>query len=164
MFSPFIDLLLLIVVANGTPLVVSKLLDGRMQLALDFGYRLPDQQPLLGPSKTWRGLLGSLLVTAFCAWVLGYPPLIGFWTALISMLGDAGSSFIKRRLGKPSSSPFLLLDQVPESLLPALVMADQFSLGLAAVFNLVLLFTLIDLALSRSLLKLRSNRRSDRGW
>lgn len=160
MFSPFIDLLLLVVVANGSPLVASKLIDGRMQLALDFGLRLADRQPLLGPTKTWRGLLSSIVMTVFCAWVLDYPPIIGLWIALLSMLGDLCSSFIKRRLAKPSSSPFFLLDQVPESLLPALVMADQFTLGLAAVLNLVLLFTLIDLLLSRSLMQLKSNRRS----
>ncbi len=160
MFSPFIDLLLLIVVANGSPVVASKLFDGRLQLALDFDLHLADRQPLLGPTKTWRGLVSSLLMTMLCAWILDYPPIIGLWIALLSMLGDLCSSFIKRRLGKPSSSNFFLLDQVPESLLPALVMANQFSLGLAAVLNLVLLFTLIDLALSRSLMKLRSSRRS----
>jgi len=154
MFSSFIDLLVLILIANGTPVVSRELLRGHFNQPLDFSLRLPDQYRILGPSKTWRGLLSSLAVTSFCAMVMGYPWHTGFIIALGSLSGDALSSFIKRRLGKPSSSLFLLLDQVPESLIPALIMAETFALELLDVFWLVVIFVLAELVLSVLMFKL----------
>ena len=140
MLSPLIDVLVLILVANATPVLATKLFRQRFSRALDFGYRLLDGQPILGPSKTWRGLFASLLMTSLAAWLLGYSALAGCWIALLSMLGDSCSSFIKRRLHRPSSSHFMGLDQIPESLLPAMVMAGQFGLAFGDVLWLVLIF------------------------
>ncbi len=149
MLPPFIDVLLLIVIANAAPVLAAKLFRQRFTRALDLGCRLVDGQPILGPSKTWRGLLSSILLTSLAAWLLGYPALSGCWIALLSMLGDSCSSFIKRRLHRPSSSQFIGLDQIPESLLPAVVMAGQFGLDFGDVFWLVLIFSLVELSLAR---------------
>ncbi len=154
MFSPFIDLLVLILIANGTPVVARRLLRGRFNQPLDFSYNLPDGQRLLGSSKTWRGLSSSLMFTAWCAMIMGYPLQVGFFTALFSLTGDMFSSFVKRRLGRPSTSMFLLLDQIPESLLPALMMAAAFSLNVPDILLLVVLFIPIELALSRLMFRL----------
>lgn len=64
------------------------------------------------------------------------------------MAGDLGSSFVKRRLGLASSSMALGLDQVPESLLPALVLREPFGLGWIEVFAVSLVFFLLGLLLS----------------
>ncbi len=154
MFSPFIDLLVLILIANGTPVVARRLLRGRVNQPLDFGYHLADGYRLLGSSKTWRGLLSSLMFTAWCAMIMGYPLQTGFLTALFSLSGDVLSSFVKRRLGRPSTSMFLWLDQIPESLLPALMMAAAFNLSVADILLLVALFIPIELALSRLMFRL----------
>ncbi len=154
MFSPFIDLLLLILVANGTPVVACRLFRGRFSQPLDFGFTLGDQYRILGPSKTWRGLLSSIMVTTLCAMIMDYPPQTGFIIALCSLFGDTLSSFIKRRLGKPSSSMFLLLDQVPESLLPAWIMSRYFTLDLSDVFILVFIFIVSELVFSALLFQL----------
>lgn len=43
----------------------------------------------------------------------------------------------------------MFLDQIPESLLPALVMAGQFGLDFGDVLWLVLIFSLVELSLAR---------------
>ena len=64
------------------------------------------------------------------------------------MAGDSFSSFLKRRLGYESSSMTLALDQVPESLFPALACAAYLPLGPIEVLAIVLLFTVGGLAAS----------------
>jgi CDP-2,3-bis-(O-geranylgeranyl)-sn-glycerol synthase len=70
------------------------------------------------------------------------------------MAGDLGSSFIKRRMGLPSSSRALILDQVPEALLPALVCKSLLVLAIVDVALIVALFTVGEIVLSRLLFKL----------
>ena len=62
--SQVVILVLLVVIANVAPVVISLLMGHRWNAPLDGGLRLPDQHPVLGPSKTIRGVLGSLLATA----------------------------------------------------------------------------------------------------
>jgi len=154
MFSPFIDLLVLILIANGSPVVARGLFRGKLDQPMDFGLTLSDGYRLLGASKTWRGLLFSLLFTAQCAIIMNYPLHSGLLIALLSLSGDTFSSFIKRRLGKPSKSMFLLLDQIPESLLPALIMSAEFSLTPMDAIYLVLIFIPVELLLSRLMFRL----------
>jgi CDP-2,3-bis-(O-geranylgeranyl)-sn-glycerol synthase len=149
LFSAFIDLLVLILIANGSPVVARRLLRGRFSQAMDFGASLADGYRLLGESKTWRGLFTSLAFTSLCALIMGYHMQVGLMIALFSMLGDLVSSFIKRRLGKPSKSKFLFLDQVPESLFPALMMVNEFNLAMPEILYLVIIFILAELILSK---------------
>ncbi len=106
---------------------------------MDFGRNWSDGRRVLGPSKTWSGFLfGTFFALPFglvMAWliliappslelvptfgpsVLGAVPVV----LLLSggaMTGDAVGSFLKRRLGRPSGSRTLLLDQLPFVLLP----------------------------------------------
>jgi len=159
MFSLFIDLLLLILIANGTPVLSRKLLGDRFNQPLDFGVYLADGYRLFGPSKTWRGLLVSLLVTALVAKLMGYSLLTGLLIALFSLLGDLISSFIKRRLGRAPSTRLLILDQVPESLLPALLMANDFALSGLQIGILVGLFFILEQFMSRVMYKLGVRRK-----
>jgi hypothetical protein len=76
---------------------------------------------LFGPSKTLRGLVVSVVATTLSAPALGLAWTTGLLAGAAAMAGDLGSSFIKRRMGLPSSSRALGLDQVPEALLPELV-------------------------------------------
>lgn len=68
-----------------------------------------------------------------------------------AMLGDLLTSFIKRRLGKPSSSMALGLDQIPESLFPMILAKYGFDLSWYSVALVVVLFFIIELLLSRIL-------------
>lgn len=146
--------LLLIVVANSAPVLAHKLFGQRFSYPLDGGWRIFDGRPLLGPSKTLRGVALSLAATAATAPLLGLPWILGAQLAGLSMLGDLTSSFIKRRLGRPPSSQVLLLDQVPESLLPLLVFRARLGLAAWDIAVVVLVFFGLELLLSRLLYRL----------
>lgn len=143
-----LDCLVLILVANGSPIFISYLFSHRASLPVDMAYKLADQQYLFGATKTWRGLISSLLITPVSAFLLGYSFYFGFLIAVFAMTGDLLSSFIKRRLKRPSSSRFLFLDQIPEALFPALVCYFLYGLGLMQVIEIVLIFIIIELASS----------------
>jgi len=144
-------LLLLIIIANGAPILIRVALNDSFNVAIDFGKRLPDNHRILGASKTWRGIFAALVATPAAAWLLGYSPEAGLLVALYAMAGDLLSSFIKRRLAMAPSSMAPLLDQVPESLFPALMMMQTFNLDLTSVGLLVLIFVIVELALSHLL-------------
>lgn len=144
----FLQLLLLIIIANGAPLLMRMLLNDYLNFAVDFGSKLSDNNRVLGASKTWRGILAALVATSIAAWLLGYSPEIGFLVAMYAVLGDLLSSFIKRRLTMVSSSNAPLLDQVPESFFPALMLMQTFHLDVSSVLWLVLIFTLIDIVMT----------------
>ena len=147
----FLPLLLLIIIANGAPILIRKLLNNSFKLAVDFGQKLPDKNRLFGSSKTWRGITAALLATSAAAWLLGYSPQTGLLIAVYAILGDLSSSFIKRRLSMKPSSMAPLLDQVPESLFPAFMMMHTFNLDISSVILLVLIFIIIELVLSHIL-------------
>ncbi len=146
-----IKLLFLLFVANGAPILVRQLLGLRFNHPVDNGYLLADGQPLFGYSKTWRGILAALLLTTPAATLLGLPAISGFLIASGAMAGDLLSSFIKRRMHIAPSQKALGLDQIPESLLPLLLVTPQFQLDVAGIFWLVVLFTGLGLVLSKLL-------------
>lgn len=147
----FLHLLLLIIIANGAPIVTRKLFDGAFGQAIDLGYMLPDNRRLFGSSKTWRGVFSALFFTAVASWLLESTIETGLLIAVYAVCGDLCSSFIKRRLSMRPSSMAPLLDQVPESLLPAMMLRHDFDLDMASVFWLVLIFIIIELPLSHIL-------------
>lgn len=154
-----IDLLLLIVTANATPIILRDLMADRWDTCIDFGYTLRDGNALFGTSKTWRGLVGAVVVTALVASILDRSAVTGALIGLLTMSGDLCASFIKRRLGMASSSMALLLDQLPESLLPALVFRVHFGLSYEAVIYVVIAFTVFELVVSRLLYLLGIRKR-----
>jgi CDP-2,3-bis-(O-geranylgeranyl)-sn-glycerol synthase len=148
MSPEFIDLLILIIIANATPVLIRFFIGRRMDTAIDLGHKLRDGHRLFGASKTWRGLAGAMLTTSLAAGLLGYPALIGTVVAILALLGDLVSSFIKRRLALKPGQMAPLLDQVPESLLPAALLMDRFALTVGSVIILVLCFIVAELLLS----------------
>ncbi len=75
------------------------------------------------------------------------------------MAGDLFSSFVKRRLGLPASERATGLDQVPESLLPALVCAYGLELEWLDVVIVTGIFFVGEIALSRLLYTLHVRAR-----
>jgi len=136
-------------VANSAPLLGHKLLGPRLARPLDGGWTFLDGRPLLGRSKTVRGVVLSLAATAAAAPVLGLSWTTGALLAALSVLGDLTSSFLKRRLGRPPSSQALGLDQVPESLFPLLALHARLDLTAGAIAAVVLVFVVLELVLSR---------------
>jgi len=144
-------LVLLLVIANGIPALLGLMLGSRWNRPLDNHHTFADKRPLLGPSKTLRGLIGALLFTALLAPLFKLSMLEGASFALLAMLGDLFSSFIKRRLGFSSSRSVPLLDQLPESLLPLWGMQSVLEASGGEIALAVTLFIIIDLLLSRPL-------------
>jgi CDP-2,3-bis-(O-geranylgeranyl)-sn-glycerol synthase len=142
---------LLLVIANGTPVVAKRLLGRFLAYPLDAGTTFIDGRALLGSSKTIRGILVSVIATSVCAPVLGFVWTTGFIIGPAAMSGDLVSSFIKRRMGYPPSSRALGLDQIPESLLPALACKSLLALTFADVIFIVAFFTIGELIVSRLL-------------
>ncbi len=144
-------LLLLLVTANGAPVVASALLGKRWAWPLDGNSRFTDQRPLLGASKTLRGLATAIVATTIVAVLLGMTWLEGASFGLLAMLGDLCSSFIKRRLGLPSSQSVPLLDQLPESVLPIWMLQSVLGPTVIEMLAAVGAFIVIDLLSSRLL-------------
>ena len=152
-------LLILIMAANGSTILFRHLFKNKFNWAIDGGKRFSDDYRILGDSKTWRGLLAALIITPIMAILLSYSFTTGLLVAVYAMLGDMSSSFIKRRLGMVSSSRALFLDQIPESLLPAIFLRYEFGLDWQSIGILLMLFIILELILSYLLFKLGVRRR-----
>ncbi len=139
------ELLLLLVTANGAPLIVGLLLGTRLDRPLDGNLRFLDGRPLLGPSKTIRGLISAVMATALLAPLLGLPPARGAAFGLLAMSGDLLSSFIKRRLRIAPSHSAPLLDQLPETLIPLVILYPLLGATASEALIAVLIFIAIDL-------------------
>jgi CDP-2,3-bis-(O-geranylgeranyl)-sn-glycerol synthase len=144
-----IELLLLLTVANATPVVLGFLLGRRLAWPLDGGRNFTDGRRLFGASKTVRGILASILLTALLAPLLGVDRSSGALVGLLAMIGDVTSSFIKRRLGYTSGCSSPLLDLLPETCLPLLVLAPATGATVAEMATAVAAFTALNLLLSR---------------
>lgn len=147
-------ILILLGVANGTPIFATRLFGKRFNAPLDGGLKLPDGRPLFGPSKTVRGLVLSVACTTLAAPLLGFEWISGAGLASASMFGDLLSSFIKRRLGLRAHSQAPGLDQIPESLLPLLVLRQHLGLGYGDIAIIAAAFIVLELVLSRLLFRL----------
>jgi hypothetical protein len=150
-----LKLLLLIAVANGTPVMATALLRDRVAYPLDCRATLKDGWPLLGASKSFRGVVLSLAVTTVAAPLLGLDWWLGLLVGALAMAGDLFSSFLKRRMRLAPSSMALGLDQIPESLFPMLGAAYFLSLSAWEVVAVVAAFFVGELLLSRVLFRLR---------
>jgi CDP-2,3-bis-(O-geranylgeranyl)-sn-glycerol synthase len=146
--------LVLLGVANGTPLLVRRLVGARFGSPLDGGLRLWDGRYLFGPGKTIRGVVLSIVATALVARLFGLGVGTGLIFGSLTMAGDVSSSFIKRRVGIPSGGRALGLDQTLESLFPLLGCKSALGLDFTGVAILVLVFLVLALGLSRLLYRL----------
>lgn len=144
-----VRILLLLSVANTAPIVAKRLFGARWSLPLDGGLLWRDRRPVLGPSKTVRGLVVAVLATSLAALALGLTLPLGALLAMGSMAGDVLSSFIKRRLGIASSDRAVALDQVPEALLPLLLLRTPLDLSWTQVVAITAVFGLLEVPLAR---------------
>jgi len=139
--------------------VARKILRERFSYPLDGGVEFLDGRPLFGRSKTIRGVVLAVLVTAAGASLIGLEWEIGVLVGSLAMAGDLVSSFLKRRLDLPPSSRARGLDQVPEALFPLLACRNLLSLTMADIGTGVALFFIGDVVLSRILYTFRLRER-----
>ncbi len=149
-----VQLLALLAVANGTPVIARKLLGDAFAYPLDGGVLFFDGRPLFGPTKTVRGIVLAVTATIACAALIGLGWKLGAIVGGVAMASDLLSSFVKRRLGLSPSSMALGLDQIPESLFPLLAVSPLLPITIADIGLAVLLFFAGSLIVSRILFKL----------
>jgi CDP-diglyceride synthetase len=152
--SAIAESLILIGAANAAPVALRRLLSDRYSMPIDGGLVLQDGHRLLGPSKTWRGIAIGILAPACLSPLMNLPWRAGALAGVAAMAGDCLASFVKRRLGLPASSMALVLDQIPESLLPAISMRTYAQLSTIDILLVVLMFLVGELALSRVFFRL----------
>lgn len=154
-----VQALLLLLVANGAPVLVNNLLGHRYDGAVDGGCKWVDGRPLFGFTKTWRGLIAAVVSTGGVALLLDLTPWIGMLVGGCAMVGDLLSSFIKRRRGKKESSQARGLDTVPESLLPVWALKEPLGLSFIDISLIIGLFFLAEEGLSPLLYRLHIRKR-----
>ncbi|MCW5698927.1 MAG: CDP-archaeol synthase [Rhodospirillales bacterium] len=153
-----LQLLFLLLLANGAPVIAKRVWGRRFSHALDGGVRFFDGEHLFGPSKTIRGVFSSVMAASACAPILGLEWKIGAVVGSAAMAGDLFSSFLKRRLHLPPSSRATGLDQIPESLFPLLACHWMLALTVVDIAVGVALFFIGELVVSRVLYKFRARR------
>lgn len=150
-----LQLLVLLAVANGTPIAAKCVLGDMLARPLDGGMTFNDGRPLFGPAKTIRGIVLSLLATSVAAALIGLPWQLGAVVAGAAMAGDLLSSFVKRRMGLPPSSKATGLDQIPEALLPLMASRLVVAVTFADIVAGTIIFFVGGIILSRILFALR---------
>jgi CDP-2,3-bis-(O-geranylgeranyl)-sn-glycerol synthase len=146
--------LVLLLAANGAPVIASKALGNRLARPIDKGLVLGDGQRLLGNTKTWRGFFSAIFLTTVIATLCGLEPLTGLLFGALTMVGDILASFVKRRLGKVESTQARGFDTVPESLLPLYWLKEPLGLDFVDITLIVWLFFLCEEVVSPVLFRL----------
>lgn len=141
--SPPAVALVLLIASNGVPWAAGRLLHGRWAAPLDLGVTIGGER-VFGSHKTWRGLVSAAVACAGAGLALGVSWWVGCLFGVLSLLGDALSSCIKRRLHQPPGTDILLLDQLPEALLPMVCLRDRLGLDGLEVALVAATFVVLD--------------------
>ncbi|MGH8582076.1 MAG: CDP-archaeol synthase [Gammaproteobacteria bacterium] len=152
------NLLVLIGLANAAPILAHMWLGERLSRSVDGGHRWGDGRPVLGRTKTLRGVCAALALCSLGALLLGLSWRLGILIGAGAMAGDLVSSFAKRRLGKAESTPVRGLDQIPESLIPASLAAPFLGIGVGEVLIVTAIFFALETAMSPLLFRLKIRR------
>jgi len=146
-----LGLLCALLLVNAAPMALARLLGERCAWPLDAGMRLGDGRRLFGAHKTLRGVLAAIAVGGAWTALLQLGWLQGVVLGLGAMLGDLLSSFVKRRLALAPGTGRPVLDQLPEALVPLLLLRLLEPLAWGTVLAVTLAFVLGGLVLSRLL-------------
>ncbi|MDE2135947.1 MAG: CDP-archaeol synthase [Gammaproteobacteria bacterium] len=141
--------LLLVVIANTAPWAAAHIFHKHWTTPLDLGKTMQDGTRLLGSHKTWRGLIAAVVACALAAQLFGLGLALGAAFGALAILGDASSSFLKRRLRRPPGAELPGIDQIPESLLPLLTMQRPLGLGLLEILMIAAAFAVLDIAATK---------------
>jgi CDP-diglyceride synthetase len=147
-------LLVLLAVANGTPVIAKRILASRFDQPLDAGAIFIDGRRLFGQSKTLRGIVLAILGASAAAPLVGLDWQVGAQVGLMAMAGDLFSSFLKRRMNLAPSSQAIGLDQIPESLFALIAARVSLPLSALDIGLAVAAFLMGELLISRLLFAL----------
>ena len=151
--------MLLLAIANGIPVLARNVFRARFAWPVDFEINFYDKRALFGYSKTWRGLFAAVFMTSILAPLFGMTIQNGALFGILVMSGDLIASFTKRRLGYVESSRCRIIDVIPESLLPILIMQGQLGLTMLDGMISIALFFILEVVLSPLLYRLHIRKR-----
>ena len=140
---PVLSFVFFLLWINALPPLASMLCGERWSQPLDGGKLWRDQQPILGPHKTIRGVIASLIGGTLAAPLIGLDWWLGAACAVLAMAGDLLSSFIKRRRTLSSGTEIVVLDQLFESLFPTLLFALVTDLSWGRMTAILFLFIVV---------------------
>ena len=149
---------LFLFLVNILPPIASIIFGDRYSSAVDGGKLWFDGHPIFGNHKTMRGVAASVVGGALAFFLLGVTWWIAGIAALLAMIGDLTSSFIKRRSTFASGEEVILLDQIFEGLFPLLFL--NIFLVLDPPQNLIILLLFIFTAFWSSRLWLHITKSS----
>ena len=141
--------LLLVMTANSAAWAAARVFRNRWDAPLDGGRTLHDGTRLLGAHKTWRGLIASIAACGVVAQLLGLGFGLGAAFGALALLGDAASSFVKRRLRMRPGAEVIGLDQLAEAILPLIVLQRPLGLSLVDILIVAAAFVLLDVAVTK---------------
>lgn len=141
--------LAMLIAANAVPVIAAQLARDRWAVPLDFGWTLPDGERLFGSHKTWRGLVSGIAVCAGVGLLFDVGPVIGAGFACVSLMADAVSSAVKRRMHLKPGTEYPGLDQMGEALVPLALFANPLSLDWSGVMLVAAAFSVLDIATAK---------------
>jgi CDP-diglyceride synthetase len=145
----FLIPLLLVITANTAAWAAARIFDPHWTAPLDLGRTLRDGTRLFGSHKTWRGLIAAAVACGVAAQLLRHGFALGAAFGTLALLGDAASSFVKRRLQIPPGAEVLGLDQVPEAIMPLLALQRPLGLGLVESLIVAATFAVLNIAATK---------------
>ncbi|NPA23690.1 MAG: CDP-2,3-bis-(O-geranylgeranyl)-sn-glycerol synthase [Crenarchaeota archaeon] len=145
-------------VANGSPPVISKILEGECT-PIDGGRMFIDGKRILGDGKTIEGFIGGVLagysisLFIYSLLILLLPPHIlsllyipqpphVLALSVLALSGDLLGAFIKRRLGLARGAPAPVLDQLDFLMFPLVYMYAVLGIHDYYIYIIAILFTL----------------------
>ena len=141
--------MLLVITANVAPRASGMLLRKHFAWPVDCHARMNDGGRVLGDHKTWRGVLAGAAACGVVAALLGHAFLTGAAFGFVSLVADASASFVKRRYRQAPGTEMPGRDQIPEALLPLLLLSRSLGIGIVEALLVTAIFLVLDLAVMR---------------
>ena len=149
-----LQLLILLAAANSAPIAAKRTLHELFSYSLDGGLVFFDGRPLFGSSKTIRGILAAVLITAVCAPLIGLEWQTGVLIASVSM---GGRPFLQLR-ETPQEAARECQGNRPRSgagiAIPALACKNLLSLSVMDILVGTVVFFVGEVVLARVFYKL----------
>lgn len=144
-----IRIVFFLLLVNGLPPLIALPAKGLFAQPVDCGMNWLDGKRIFGSNKTIRGVLIGIIGGTMLFPLLGQPVQTACTAAMLAMLGDLSSSFIKRRMALPSGSEVAFLDQLFEALFPILYLASAVPFGFLKAAIILVLFITVAYVSSR---------------
>jgi CDP-2,3-bis-(O-geranylgeranyl)-sn-glycerol synthase len=137
------------VTANTAAWAAARVFGTRWTAPLDGGKTLRDGTRVLGSHKTWRGLIAGAVACGVAAQLFRLGFALGAAFGTLALLGDAASSFVKRRMRLPPGAEVPGLDEVAEAILPLIALQRPLGLGVVEILIVTAVFAVLDIAATR---------------